>query len=68
MAERPRRKQDTLLAIWEWVKTNAPDTLEFSNPQVKHISTAQGFSNQFDVVHVDTTRSSLHFSSRRMFS
>jgi len=55
MAERPRRKQDTLLAIWDWVKANAPDTLEFSNPEVKHISTAQGFSNQFDVVHVDTT-------------
>jgi hypothetical protein len=55
MAERSRRKRDTLLAIWDWVKTNSPETLEFSNPEVKHISTAQGFSNQFDVVHVDTT-------------
>jgi hypothetical protein len=53
-APRKRKKHDTLLALWGWVKANAPDTLEFSNDQVKHISTEQGFSNQFDVTHVDT--------------
>jgi len=55
MAERSRKKRETILALWEWAKVHAPDTLEFSNPEVKHISTEKGFSNQFDVTHIDTT-------------
>lgn len=56
MARRSGKKEETLLALWEWVKTHAPETLEFSNAEVKDLSGLSEFSNQFDVTHIDTQR------------
>jgi hypothetical protein len=52
---RTRKKKNTLLRIWEWVRARAPITLEFDNDLVKRISGEEDFSNQFDVTKVDTT-------------